>query len=50
MLNITDFKRGDNRYTDYIAEITLWGEKIKLDVFFEEQNNRENTCGRAARD
>lgn len=34
MLNLTDFKRGDDRWTDYIAEITLLGEKIELDVSF----------------
>ena len=36
MLTLSDFKRGDTRYTDFIAETTLWEQKIKLDVSFEE--------------
>ena len=37
MLNTTDFKRGDDRYTDYITDSKLWGEMLKLDIFFEEK-------------
>lgn len=36
MLNSADFKHGDCRYTDYITEITFMGEKIQLDIFFED--------------
>ena len=37
MLTLSDFKRGDTRYTDFVAEYTLWGQKISLDVSFEEE-------------
>ena len=37
MLNITDFKRGDTRYTDFITKTTLWGTEISLDISFEEE-------------
>ena len=37
MPELSDFKRGDVRYTDFATEVTLWGKKIKFDTAFEEE-------------
>lgn len=37
MLTINDFERGDDRYTDYIAECTLCGKRIAADASFESE-------------
>ena len=37
MLTTNDFKRGDVRYTDFVTETELWGQKVRVDVSFEEE-------------
>ena len=48
MLNLSDFQRGDDRYTDYITDSKLWGEPLKLDISFEEKLGKtEDTLAEA---
>ncbi|MBR6718522.1 MAG: DUF2262 domain-containing protein [Oscillospiraceae bacterium] len=47
-MNLNDFRRGDTRYTDYVADYALHGQKLTLDVSFEEKVGKgENTLADA---